>query len=533
MPYDNYVTAAVAAELRTRIAGGRIEKIYQPGREEALLHISAPGNARSRLALLLSAESRHPAAYLTEADIENPASPPAFCMLLRKHLLGGRIEGVSATPRERILSIDITSTGELGLPREYRLLLEIMGKHSNLFLIDRADGKILDCIKRVFPEMSKVRQALPGMTYTPPPPAKGYSPVIQRECESGKSLADFDSLAEAEDFCPRIYLGAAGTLTDFHVLPIAAYAPLACEEFSSVSAMLDRWYSVKDEGNRLKQKSADLTKAISGRLEKLYLKKQRLLEDIRKAEDADRYKATGQLITANIYRIKKGDGKVSLPDYSHPDPETGAPAEVTVNLDPLLTPAENAQRYFKKYTKAKASLTVKREQLALTSADIDFLETYQVYLLDCASAAEIDDLREELAVHGIIRRRKNAPKKKQKAEPDFLTFKTRSGLTVLVGRNNRENDILTLKKAAPGHLWLHTKDIPGSHVILAAAESRRDERSILEAAQIAAWYSKARASANVPVDYTEVRHVKKPGGAKPGMVIFTHNKTLFVEPKVP
>jgi predicted ribosome quality control (RQC) complex YloA/Tae2 family protein len=534
MPFDHYIAAAEANELNRFLSGGRIEKIYQPEREELLLQINTlPGKYdRKRAVLLLSSESRRPVAYLSDTSANNPMNPPSFCMLLRKHLNGGRIGRIFALPHERIIMIEIESMGELGIKQTYLLILETMGKHSNIFLVNPDTEKIIDCIKRVSPEMSRLRHAFPGASYTAPPPAKGISPVMEREVETGISIEYYDRLAEENNYSPQIFLNQEGEMQDFHVFPLRIYESLQTLRFDSISEMLETWYAHKVEGNRVNQKVSDIQKILKTRLDKLYLKKQRLLEDLNQAEQADEFRLLGELITANIYQMKKGETEVKLLNYNQPSGENAEPQSITVALDPRKTPSENAQQYFKKYNKAKSSVAIKHEQLALTEQDIEFLESYQVYLRDAKDSDAVDALREELAQLGYMRSKKKQAKAK-KNEPQFLLYKTASGLTILVGKNNRENDVLTLKKAAPNHLWLHTKDIPGSHVILAASTEKRDEASILQAAQIAAWYSKARGSEGVPVDYTEVRYVKKPNGAKPGMVIFTHNKTLYVTPQVP
>jgi predicted ribosome quality control (RQC) complex YloA/Tae2 family protein len=607
LPFDNYVAGAIARELHSRLASGKIERIYQPERDELLLHINVPPSetrGREPYNLLLSSAGNHPLLYLTETRSGHPQNPPGFCMLLRKHLLNGRIAAVFQVPGERIVSIEVDATDELGAAKKRTLVIEIMGKHSNIILLDpeatvpgkdipaeEADfevrsgevsdmiqamntghdgslpivrgesvstghgsslsdaadpmpdyptipaGKILDSIKHVSVDMSRQRQMLPGMRYQLPPPAKGVSPIMAEEFEQGKDRAHYDALASGGRYEPLIYLDQTGKMRDFHVFRLAVYGGMETLPFDTVSAMLETWYSEKESGNRFQQKSADLTQIVGTRLDKLYLKKQRLLEDLKKAEGSEKYRIRGELITSNIYQLAKGMKEAVLTDYTA-DP----PAEVKITLDPMLTPAQNAQKLFKRYSKSKTALIEKQNQLDIAEEEIAFLESYRVYIDHAAADDEIDELREELTDLGYVKRKKRNGRSKRSSRPAFLTFETSRGDILYVGRNNRENDELTLKKAKPNDLWLHTKDIPGSHVILTAKEAATgskskadpeetfDAASIREAAAIAAFYSKGRESANVPVDYTLVRYVKKPAGAKPGRVIFTHNKTIFIDP---
>jgi predicted ribosome quality control (RQC) complex YloA/Tae2 family protein len=355
---------------------------------------------------------------------------------------------------------------------------------------------------------------------------------MEQEVEQYNDLAELVSFATDSKYSPRIYFAEGNRMLDFHVLPIRMYDGLIHQTFDTVSGMLETFYDQKDAGNRMNQKTADLTKAVKTGLDKLYLKKQRLLEDLKKAEQSDIYRLKGELITANIYMLEKGMDTANLPNYAKFDPETGEPEILKVALDTLKTPSQNAQQYFKKYSKAKTAVIMKGEQLKRTNREIGFLESYKVFIDAAKDASDVDELREELADLGYIRRRKKTQQRK-KASAFYKSYKTSSGLPIIVGKNNRENDELTFKKAAKEHLWLHTKDIPGSHVILAATADRRDEKSIHEAAAVAAFFSKAKDSSNVPVDYTEVRYVKKTPGGKPGMVIFTHNKTVYVNPTLP
>jgi predicted ribosome quality control (RQC) complex YloA/Tae2 family protein len=535
MPFDHFVTGAIAHELNTDLSGGKLERVYMPERNEIILHVNAPprgGRARSHHDLLVSAQSGHPLLYLTTTRSGNPQNPPAFCMLLRKHLIGARVERVYRVDSERIVRMEMDATDELGAHRRRTLVFEIMGKHSNIILLDE-DEKILDAIKRIYADMSRVRQILPGMRYALPPPGRGISPLMEEETAGPQDRSYYENLEREGRYEPLIWLDEAGRMKDFHVFRLNIYKELETLSFPTTSAMLEAYFEGKESGNRMQQKTVDLRRILKTRLDKLYLKKQRLLEDVKKAENAGLYRKKGELITANIYRMESGTRDISLPDF-----EDGT--EIGIALDPLLSPSENAQRYFKKYSKAKTALTAKRKQLDIAQRDIDFLESYLVYIDNATMDSDIDALRDELTDLGFVRRRGRRAKA-QSARPAYLKYKSGAGLTIFVGRNNRENDELTLKRAAKSDLWLHTKDIPGSHVILKRNEVQDgasgiddfDEQSLREAASLAAYYSKGRMSESVPVDYCLVKYVKKPSGAKPGMVIFTHNRTLYVKPDLP
>jgi predicted ribosome quality control (RQC) complex YloA/Tae2 family protein len=557
MPFDNFVTGAVARELDSILPSGKVERVYQPGRYEIILHINVPprgqsegedaresggapsASSRKRCDLLVSAQGSHPYIYISETKSGNPQTPPAFCMLLRKHLIGARVERVFRVGRERIIRIEFDAADEIGLRNRRTLLFEIMGKHSNIMLLDENE-KVLDAVKRVYADMSRVRQTLPGINYTPPPPGKGVGPLMESENETGKPLSYYERLDAEGLYEPSIFLDESRRMKDYYVFDIALYGGLERVRCPSVSAMLESYYEEKDSGNRLEQKCAGLRQSLKGSLDKLYLKKQRLLEDIEKAKRADSYRLKGELITANIYKLKQGMKETELENFESGD-ET-----VRITLDPMLTPAQNAQRYFKKYSKFKTALTEKAKQLDIAEHDISFLESYKVFMENAADDADIDGLREELTDLGYVKRR-SGKRAKRSVKKEYLRYESRSGLAIYVGRSGRENDELTLRKAKPDDLWLHTKNIPGSHVILtksATAGNAKaaatgglphgfDEDSVREAASVAAYFSKAKQSESVPVDYCLVRYVKKPTGAKPGMVIFTHNRTVYVTPGLP
>ena len=364
---------------------------------------------------------------------------------------------------------------------------------------------------------------------------QGISPLIADEIvfESGQSpstvfrvLTDMVNRVCSENAEPRVYLHESGSPFDFHLFPlisISDYYQEVC--FQNISEAITYFYNNKSSSNRIRQKASDLDRAIGNSLDKLYLKKQRLSEDLLKAENSDVYRLYGELITANLHQVKQGTAKVELTNYYNGE-------TVSINLDPRFSPIQNAQRYYKKYSKAKTAVTEKNIQLDEANSDIAYLESVLSYIEKAGSVEEIEELRQELVEGGYLRRRKNNFKP-SKSKPSPYQYTTADGFRVLVGRNNKENDLLTFKTASGKDIWFHTKDIPGSHVILFTDGKIPTEKSIFESASLAAYHSKARGSENVPVDYTQVRHVKKPNGAKPGMVIFTDNRTVYVNPKLP
>jgi predicted ribosome quality control (RQC) complex YloA/Tae2 family protein len=559
MPFDNYVAGAVSRELDNLCAGGRIERIYQPEREELILCINRPpGEDRpaGRYNILLSANAGRPLLYVSENRDAGPQNPPAFCMLLRKYLIGARLLSVTRIGRERIVRFDFATSSELGVKGERSLLIELMGKHSNIIFCEPADEntidgtddigalRIVDAIKRISSDISRVRQTLPGMTYLLPPPGKGISPVMAEETKhgdlTGKDAAYFDRLLENGDYAPMIFFepleDGSARAVDFHIFRLGVYDGLVTHVFEgedAVSAMLEAWYDSRETTGRLTAKANEVESALGVRLDKLYLKKQRLLEDLADAARAGEHRKTGDLITANIWRIEKGAARVALEDYA----EDGAVR--TVDLDPKLTPAQNAQHYYKLYSKAKTSAVFKARQLEETDEQIDYLESVAHFLRDAKNPAEVSGLRTELEETGYLRPRGKKPKARLghggRARQTFnpVEYTLSSGAKIFIGRNNTENDELTFRFADKDDIWLHAKDIPGSHTVLKTDGHPPSEQDLFEAAAAAAWHSKARLSEGVPVDYTQIRHVKKPSGAKPGYVIFTKNRTLYVTPSQP
>lgn len=544
MAFDGFVTSAIVYELNQTLRGGRIEKIYQPLKDELFFQISAN---REKHVLFISSNSSNPRLYLTEEKSQNPVNPSPFCMLLRKHLIGGRITEIRQHGSDRVIEFIIVSSNELAVKEKKRLIVEIMGKHSNIVLIDDNSGTILNAIKHVSFDISRERQILPKLIYEYPP-TQGKIPFFEisentfdinniqgiskaARIEITQSTSPLSKIMEMRDriaqgnACPIIYYDDNNKPVEFYALSLSEYEGAKSRTFESVSKMLSSYYSQRDSSNRMNQKSADLLKTLKQNIDKLSLKKQRLLEDMEKAKKGDTWKLYGELLTANLHNINGGEESVTLTDYY-------TNQDVTIKLDTMLSPSENAQVYYKKYNKSKTALEEKSKQLKDTEESLTMLDSYLTYVNNGETPEDIDEIRDELTALGYLRKRKNQPTKKQK-KATFLKFQISDGFTVMVGRNNKENDELTMKKAESHDIWMHTKDIPGSHLILFTGRKHPPEKVILQAASIAAYYSKARESQNVPVDYVKVKHVKKPSGAKPGMVIFTDNKTVYVNPRKP
>ena len=559
MAFDGIVTRAMVRELQDKILLGKIEKVYQPAADELVFHIHTKnGNVK----LLASAGSAHArVCFITENPV-NPPAPLAFCMLLRKHLQGGRITEITQKDSERIIEISLETLNELGFTMSKKLIFEIMGKHSNIVLVDIASGKIIDSIKRVSFDVNRVRQILPGMIYQYPPAQDkipfleisaeqlealaadgkailrsvgGIAPAFAEELalRTGKARSDFMSEVMTAIESPnhdesRVYLDDSSAPIDFYPMPLSELEEsCTVQRFDDLSSAMEFYFGKKESSNQGRQKSHDLIKSVNALLDKMYLKKKRLSEDLLKAENSEDMRLYGELLTANIHLIQPGMKSVEVTNYY--DGST-----LSIPLDVKLSPSKNAQHYFKKYGKAKTAIKEKQIQLDENEAEIKYLESVLSFLENTDDVLEIESIRAELVETGYVRRRRQAGgfnEKKYKPAPYRYTLS--NGMSVLVGRNNKENDILTFKTAGNKDLWLHTKDIPGSHVIVQSGGVELDEEAVWEAAAIAAYHSKARTSENVPVDYVPIKYVKKPAGAKPGMVIFTNNRTVYVNPAVP
>lgn len=574
MPLDAVCLTAVVRELEPFLVGGRVDKIYQPARDEVVLALRGKeGNVK----LLLTANPAHPRIQLTAQNRENPATPPMFCMLLRKHLTGGRILSLTQPPMERVVDLELEVLDELGVRSVRHLILEAMGRHSNLILTS-PEGRIVDCLRRVDAEMSEQRQVLPGLFYHLPPKQDKRDPLevtteefdaLLEQTGSEKKLTDFlldhfsglsplicrelafeltgdvdgrlidleglDALKNAffalmesvrsNGFQPYMLL-RDGKPKDFTYRPIRQYGQaMELVEETGFSAMLDRFYAERESAERIRQRGADLIKAVTNLRSRVARKLENQRKELAEAEDRELLRIRGDLITSNLYAMKKGMRELVCQNYYDPDY-----AEISIPLDPLLTPQQNAASYYKRYAKAKTAQRVLTEQIAKGEADLDYLDSVLTAIHCSTEERDLLEIRQELEDNGYLRAKK-APKKgmkRPKSKP--LEFISSGGLRISVGRNNVQNDLLTTKMAYKSDIWLHTQGIHGAHVILWTEGKEPDLQSLTEAAQLAAWFSQGKDGKNVPVDYTPVRYVKKPAGAKPGKVIYTTYSTAYVTP---
>lgn len=519
MSYDGLLAAAVCSELKSLLPGSKIEKISQPETDQLVLQIRT---GEGRVKLLIDISSQGSRVQLTGMDFENPAQPPVFCMLLRKHIQGGRITDVYQIDRERIIVLAVETINEMNYSVNKLLVCETMGKYSNIILLDGATKKIIDSAKRISIDQNRYRQILPGLAYVQPPKAKlsnefGYGPSAKTAVEVG---------ADPSKKNPCVYLDEKGTVKDIHVIELIQYKDVyERKTFDDLTEALDFYYKNKQETNRIAQKSSNFIRQINSIIEKHQLKKSRLLEEIKKSEESDIYRIKGELLNANLHLVKPGDKKVEVISYYDG-------TAVTIELDEKLSAAKNAQAYYRKYAKLKSSKKEKLIQLQECEEELSYLEEVSAQISLAESCAELEAIREELYSQGFIRINKSE-KRNKKTKPQPRRFTLDCGKTVLVGRSNTENDYITFRMAQKGDIWMHAKDIHGSHLILQMNGEEPEPEDIYQAAAVAAWYSKGKESDNVPVDYVPIKFVKKPAGARPGMVIFTNNRTVWIAPEDP
>lgn len=571
MPFDAVFLSAVTAELNAVLPGCRIDKVQQPERETVLLTVRGRQGSRK---LLLSASTNHPRIQFTNESFENPAQPPMFCMLLRKHLQGGRILSLRQLPMERAVDLTVECADELGELSEKHLFLELMGRNSNLIFADR-ELRIHDCLRRVDFEMSEKRQVLPGLFYQEPPaqekrdPTKedagailsaleqvqtpttldrwlcdrycGISPLIARELAylvSGRTDPDIlmlDRAAASERLAAEFAALAAapvpvllkqnGQPKDFTFREIRQYEGyLQLEQQESFSALLDAFYGERSRAERMRARSQSLHKTVSNLHSRVSRKLEAQRKELAAAADRERLRQLGDIVTANLHQIARGQARLTATDFYDPEMR-----EIEIPLNVTLSPQQNAAKFYKDYTKAKNAEKYLTAQIAAGEAE----QTYLASVLDELARAEtehdLSDIRAELLENGYL---KDTQKKKQMKLPPSrpMEFTSSDGFTIYVGRNNRQNDLLTCKAAYKTDLWLHTQKIHGSHVVIACAGASVPETTLTEAATLAAYYSQARDGQNVPVDYCPVRQVKKPNGAKPGMVVYENYNTVYVTP---
>ncbi|WP_301169218.1 Rqc2 family fibronectin-binding protein [Brevibacillus nitrificans] len=560
MAFDGVVTRAVVRELH-KLVGGRISKVHQPHHTDIVMQIRCQGE---NVKLLLSANPTYPRIHLTTEEFINPLEAPMFCMLLRKHCEGGVIESVQQVGMERIIHIDVRTRDELGDTVSRRIIMEIMGKHSNIILMDPQSGMILDSALHVTMAISQYRQVVPGKNYVSPPSQDkedpltateqsflssidwnsgrldkqiveaytGISPLLAKEIVYRAGLANRDSLWKAyseimQDILQDKYVPEIVETADkanFHVVALTHLTDRASTtSFASVQACLQAFYEGKALRDTVKQRAHDLIRFVTGEKNKNEKKIEKLENTLQEAKDADLFRLYGELITANMHQMKRGDTELVTVNWYD---EAGA--MITIPLDPLKSPSENLQSYYKRYNKAKNSMQVVGEQIEQAQTEIVYLDGLLVQLAH-ATLKDAEEIREELVEQGYMRdRKKRGPRKKKDVRPELEAYQSTDGTDILVGKNNKQNEYLTNKLAAPYETWLHTKDIPGSHVVIRAREF--SDQTLLEAANLAAYFSRAQQGSQVPVDYTLIKHVKKPSGSKPGYVIYEQQRTLYVTP---
>ena len=531
MPLDALCLTAVVEELKQTLEGGKIDKIYQPTRDEVVMAVRGAGE---NVKLLLSASPNGPRLHLTREVRENPATPPMFCMLLRKHLTGGRILALEQPEMERIVLMRLEVVDDLGDRVPRTLVLEAMGRRANLILLD-AEGRILDCIRRVDADMSAQRQVLPGMFYRLPEPRPGLSPLLTRELEfrsAGESAGEdyparkarLEAILARDGFVPHMLL-RGGKAVDFTFLPILQYGPeTESRRYDSFSQLLDDFYAARETSQRVGQKGQDLLKSVQRARDRVARRVGQQEIELAGTRDRERKRELGDLLTSSLYALEKGMSVARVSDYYDPEGR-----EVDIPLDPLLTPQQNAARYYKEYNKAKTAERVLTEQIEKGKRELDYLESVLEAVTLAEGERDLLEIRQELTDTGYLRRGSKA-QSRMKVATKPMEFRSTAGLRITVGKNNTQNDKLTTKLAGRGDLWLHTQKIHGSHVILWTEGEAPDAQSITEAATLAAWYSQAREGKKVPVDYTPVKYVKKPAGSRPGMVVYTTYQTAYVDP---
>ncbi|MEG1744842.1 MAG: NFACT RNA binding domain-containing protein, partial [Ruthenibacterium sp.] len=567
MALDAATIALAAKELSARLADAKIDKIFEPTRDEVVLNLRLRGGAGANPHLFVSARSGSARVCLTQESFENPAVPPSFCMLLRKHFTGGRLLSVRTLPDERIVFFDFQCTSEMGDTVQNTLAVELMGRYSNLVLVQ--GGKIIDALKRVDFEDSEVRQLLPGLAYTLPPPqdklsfltadtadiltaisakqasvgealmkaTSGVGPVVCREAAfrafGGREvLADAMTGAEKAALAqsieqiralhaaggqPTAVLAPDGRPTEFSFLPLTQYGDtMTLVPYEDFSQLLEGYYAVKDKAERLHQKSKDLAKTVRNAYDRAVRKQAARHEEQNQGAASDYLRVWGELLSANLWAFKRGDAEASVTNYYDG-------TQLTIPLDVRLTPSANAQKYFKEYKKKQTAMRMLTQLLADGEREIAYLETVLYEVSAAEGEQALCDIRAELKSQGYLKYYK-ARDKKQKAA-DFLRYRSADGFLMLVGRNNLQNDKLTLKTARGRDLWFHVKNAPGSHVVVITEGQPVTDATKTQAAQLAALHSSQNGGAKVEVDYTEVRNVRKTNDCKPGMVLYDPYET--------
>ena len=574
MAFDAGMLACTLSEIRALALGARIEKVYQPERDEIILQMrSLDGGKR----LLINAGSNNPRIGFTTSQKENPQNPPMLCMLLRKYLQGAKLSEITQADFDRVAFLGFDTRDEMGFACRRYLIAELMGKYSNLIFADE-NKKIITALRTADFSLDSVRQLLPGMTYAPPPSQNkenpltatresfsalwqaepverrcdkflmdhfcGIAPVVAREivfastghvdtplrfCFEDDIWAHFSAVMNRireENFAPSIVMDGDAAV-EYSFLPLTQYGAMECRPIASAGALLDQYFQTRDNAQRVHQRAADilrlLTNAESRIRKKLELQRGELCE----CEKGGEYKKMGDLITANIYRLSRGDVTATFDDYETMDDE-GNFAQVTVELDPRLSPSANAQRYYKRYNKTKTAKVELAKQIELGEAELQYIYTVFEALTRAENPTDLSEIRDELYRSGYASRMKTYTLHKQH-KPTVMQFETPDGMRVLCGKNNTQNEYITHKLAQKQDYWFHARQVPGSHVLLVTEGREPTDLDFTTAAEIAAYYSKAEGD-NVAVDYLLAKHVKKGAGGKPGFVIYHTNWTAYVTP---
>ena len=561
MAFDGVMMTMVRREMSAELIGARVAQIYQPARDELIFSFRAAEGTKKVLIRLTDS----PRVHISSVSVENPPVPPMLCMLLRKRLGGARLTDITQPGNERVICLCFEAVNEIGDRESLRLYIEIMGRYSNAVLTD-GENRIIETVRRIDFSQSEERVLLPKLPYEQPAmqdklcierhsadeiceriealggddravltAIQGISPIIARELVYRSSENDIKTqteylkeLVEEGRGEPTLVYKADGSPMDFCFMDIRQYeGALKVKRFDSYSELLDTFFSDRDRIARMRAKSSDLSKLLANTVDRLSRKINLQRADLKKCADREQLRIKGDLLQANLYRIERGSSAVTVENFYAEDN-----APITIKLDPTKSPAMNAQRFYKEYNKAKTRELMLTKQIEKATEELSYIESVQDMLSRCETEAELSAIRSELREQGYIRAAKGTSKRKDKPLPP-IEYKSSDGFRILVGRNNKQNDQLTLRMAAKNDIWLHTKGIHGTHVIIVGEGREISDTAITEAARIAAAHSKGRDSSQVPVDYTRVKNVSKPNGALPGKVIYVKYNTVYVTPAKP
>lgn len=549
MTFDGLFTHAMIHELNQTLQNGRVTKISQPYPNEVILTIRAN---RTNYPVLLSANPRYARFQITQIPYTNPAVPTNFTMMLRKYLEGAKLLEIKQLDNDRVVYFEFLTRNELGDKLPLLLSAEIMGRYSNVILINQSTNKIIDTIKHVGMDQNRYRTLLPGATYRQPPTQNKENPFEQdsntfeeliqkypnREVLADNLLKQYQGISRDNALALADKLHASNNYVQaFNDFLAMTENPIPTmnsnnfsiftdnpndKKFSTLSEMLDVFYHTKANRDRVQQQGGQLLHVIRKNLQRNKKKLKKLSNELKATENADEYRIKGEVLTTYLYQIKRGMTKITLPNFYDNN------KEITISLSNQLSPSQNAQKYFKKYQKLKNAVTFVNEQIELTKKEVAYLEEIQTQI-ELATPADLDDIKTELQQEGYIKKKQQKSKRSSRVKinkPE--TFIASDGTEILVGKNNLQNEKLTLHTAKKTDIWLHAKNIPGSHVIIKS--NNPSDETLFEAAMLAAYFSKFRSSANVPIDYVQVKNIRKPNGSKPGFVIYEGQKTLTVTP---